>query len=49
MNEVSKNIYTDIVTEDVIGGKLPEKYVEISGEKAYLEIDGQPVDKYFKK
>lgn len=39
----------ELKTENVIGGKAPEKFYEIAGKRVYLEIDGQPVEKYFRK
>jgi len=30
----------------VIGNSTPERYYWVNGERAYVEIDGQPVDQY---
>ncbi|MBI4738785.1 hypothetical protein HY772_04440 [Candidatus Woesearchaeota archaeon] len=31
---------------NVLGGPAPEKFYEINGHHAYIEIDGQPVENY---
>ena len=33
---------------NVIGNEAPEKFYEVNGQRAYLEIDGKPVEQYFK-
>ena len=43
------NNLTNIITKNVIGGHVPEKFYEIDGRRFYLEIDGKPVEEYFKK
>lgn len=34
----------ELRTENVIGGKAPEKFYKIAGRRVYLEIDGQPIE-----
>lgn len=38
-----------VQTKNVIGKKAPEKFYEINGNRVYLEIDGKPVEEYFRK
>lgn len=35
--------------DNVIGGETPEKFYEIDGKRVYLEIDGKPVEQYFRE
>ena len=37
-----------LTIENVFGGAGLEKYYEINGKRVYLEIDGTPVEEYFK-
>ncbi len=37
-----------LTVENVFGGAGPEKYYEINGKRVYLEIDGTPVEEYFR-
>lgn len=37
------------ITKNVLGQKEPEKFYELNGRRIYLEIDGKPVEEYFKK
>jgi len=34
---------------NVIGNETPDKFYEINGQRAYLEIDGMPVEGYIRK
>lgn len=36
----------EIITRNVIGNSEPEKFYVVDGNRAYLEIDGRPVDTY---
>ncbi len=38
-----------IEEKNVIGSQKLEKFYQINGQKFYLEIDGKPVEQYFKK
>lgn len=42
------NNLTDIVTKNVIGGSEPEKFYQIKGQRVYLEVDGKPVEEYWR-
>ena len=50
-NMLEKKIdsYYNIKTQNVMGNEKPEKFYEIGGKRVYLEIDGTPVEDYFKK
>lgn len=37
-----------IITENVIGNKIPDKFYYVRGKRVYLEIDGKPLEDYFK-
>ena len=37
------------ITSNVIGNGEPEKFYDVNGQRVYLEIDGKPVEQYFKK
>jgi hypothetical protein len=39
----------EMKTENVIGQESPEKFYEINGQRVYLEIDGKPIEQYFRK
>ncbi|MBI4447450.1 hypothetical protein HY643_00565 [Candidatus Woesearchaeota archaeon] len=39
----------ELQVRDVIGEEAPEKFFEINGQRVYLEIDGKPIDQYFRK
>jgi len=43
-----QNLETVVQEADLLGGPQKEKFVNINGQRAYLEIDGQPVDTYVK-
>ncbi|MBI2671912.1 hypothetical protein HYX16_03180 [Candidatus Woesearchaeota archaeon] len=34
---------------DVTGKETPDKFYEINGKRAYLEIDGKPIEDYIKE
>ena len=34
---------------NVIGDSRPEKFIEINGQRYYVQIDGKPVENYFPK
>ena len=38
-----------IIQKDVLGGNLPEQYLEINWQCFYLTIDGKPIEQYFQK
>ena len=38
----------ELQVKNVIGHEAPEKFYEINGKRVYLEIDGKPVEQYFK-
>ena len=38
-----------IQEKDIIGKEEPEKFYEIKNKRAYLTVDGTPVEEYFKK
>ena len=40
---------SEVQVEDVIGREDPDKFYEINRQRAYLEIDGKPVEDYFKE
>mgnify|MGYP001601341571 CR=1 FL=1 len=42
------NNLNNIVTENVIAGPEPEKFYLVNGQRVYLEIDGKPVEGYFR-
>ncbi len=46
VNKLEKQL--TIQTRNTIGRDLNDKFYEINGEKVYLEIDGRPVEDYFK-
>ena len=35
--------------ENVFGQEAPERFYELNGQRAYLEIDGKPVEQYVQK
>ncbi|MDP3026728.1 MAG: hypothetical protein Q8N63_03395 [Nanoarchaeota archaeon] len=37
-----------IITENVRGNKIPDKFYYVMGKRVYLEIDGKSVEDYFK-
>ncbi len=37
-----------LTVSNVVGGPEPEKFYEIDGKRVYLEIDGTPIEEYFK-
>ena len=37
-----------IITENVIGNKIPDKFYYVRGERVYLEIDGKPIEDYLR-
>lgn len=37
----------EVHIENVVGGKEPEKFYVIDGQRAYLEIDGTPVEECY--
>jgi len=45
---VSTKEEAKLTVENVFGGAGLEKYYEINGKRVYLEIDGTPVEEYFK-
>ena len=45
---VSTQEEAKLTVENVFGGAGLEKYYEINGKRVYLEIDGTPVEEYFK-
>jgi hypothetical protein len=42
------NLNPSLLESQVVGDATPDKFYEINGKKAYLEIDGKSVDEYFK-
>jgi hypothetical protein len=42
------NNLIDIVTKNVIGVEAPEKFYVVNGQRVYLEIDGKPVEEYWR-
>ena len=38
-----------LYTENVSGNETPDKFYLVNGQRAYLEIDGQPVESYIPK
>jgi len=47
LNEIKALQAPQIRTENVLGLDAPEKFYEINGQRAYLEIDGKPAEQYF--
>lgn len=42
--------YKSVVhVQNVMGGEAPEKFYELEGRRVYFEIDGMPVEQYFKE
>src|SRR3990172_214680 len=50
-SDIQKQIQAtpQIQTQNTIGQEMPEKFYDINGQRVYLEIDGKPVEQYFKK
>ena len=46
LEELKPTQMYEIQTEDVMGNEIPERFYEINGEKAYVQIDGNPVREY---
>lgn len=38
-----------IQEQNVISQEAPEKFYEINGQRVYLEVDGKPIEQYFKE
>lgn len=47
-NQLLRALKPQVQTANVIEGSAPEKFYEIGGQRAYLEIDGKPVAEYAK-
>lgn len=49
LDNITKKVdaLTSIRLENVLAGPAFEKFYEIDGKRAYLEIDGKPVEQYF--
>jgi len=37
-----------IITENVMGNKIPDKFYYVRGKRVYLEIDGKPLEDYLR-
>lgn len=37
-----------LITKNVIGGSEPEKFYKVNDQRVYLEIDGKPVEEYWR-
>jgi hypothetical protein len=46
--EQKVSVLTDVKKQNVLGGKVPEKFYVINGDTAYVEIDGKSTGEYFK-
>ena len=36
------------IKEQILGNYIPERFYVINGKKAYIEIDGEPVEEYLR-
>ncbi len=46
---LEQKVQHELKVENVMGDKELEKFYEINEKRVYLEIDGKPVEEYFKK
>ena len=37
-----------IITENVMGNKIPDKFYYVRGKRVYLGIDGKPIEDYLR-
>lgn len=49
LDNLEKSNSLEVITQDVIGGREPEKFYNIGTNRGYLEIDGRPVESYFSR
>ena len=46
INRLERELKPKIQEEQVIGKSTPEKFYFIDGQRAYLTIDGKPIEQY---
>lgn len=39
----------ELYVTNVVGNNEPDKFYKINGKRIFLEIDGKPVEEYFRK
>jgi len=48
-NNLVKQQHPTIITKNVIGNPTPDTFYMFNGQRAYVEIDGQPIENYIPK
>ncbi|MEK6967360.1 MAG: hypothetical protein AABX51_01890 [Nanoarchaeota archaeon] len=46
--DIKETLQSQVQYQDVIGQEAPERFYEINGQRIYLEVDGKPVEEYFR-
>lgn len=46
---IKKHLQSDLQVQNVIGNDPNEIFYGINGKRAYLEIDGKPIEEYFRE